>query len=238
MGIKNTGADIEKILSLFFARWYIFLIAVVLCVSTVLLYAFFIADEVYEAYTTMYVTETYEYEEKANTNDLAVNEKLAEDYKHIVVSNKVLDKVTEALPGISISRGNISVSALSKSRMLMLSVKNKDPHSAAAIANEITDVMIKEVNEIIRKDNIIIIDRAKIPTTPKSLDLKVYLVMAAVAGIILSAVAVIVIEAFDTKIKGPDDINEYFGEMPILALIPKYDNDVDSSERGEQQGEA
>ena len=236
MDSKSENIRIEKFLQIFLDKWYITVISTVLCLLIAFFYVNFIKSEKYIASTTLYVIEDLSEKEgtSAETTVLTVNEKLANDYKVIAVSNRVLNKVKKELPNAVISAGSVSVTASPESRILTLSVTDPVPETAAAAANTITDVLIGEINTLIGKDNIKVIDYAETPVNPVSLNLKVIFAVFILLGIILGLVLSVIIEITDTKVKGPTDIEERF-DLPIIGLIPKHNSLQDDSDRGEHK---
>lgn len=236
MNGKNENIRIEKFLRIFINRWYVTLISIVLCLVLAVLYISFFKSDVYVASTTLYVIE--DLSEKATTASettvLTANEKLANDYKIIALSNRVLNKVRHELPEAILGPGNVSVEAYPESRILNLSVADADPEMAAIEANAITDVLIEEINDIIGKDNIKIIDYADSPGRLVSFNMKAVLAIFVLLGIILGLVMSVIIEITDTKVKGPADIEERF-DLPIIGLIPKHKFYQDDIGRKEQK---
>jgi len=224
MDNEMTSFGIEKILKVFLDKWIIFVILLAVCLAACSVYVFGIAEEYYTASTTVYVTEEVTADINENV-DLAINEERAKDYKIIATSNRVLDKVRSKYPNMSIDPKRVSVYEHPETRILEISVKDKNAHNAATIVNEITRVMIDEVHDIISKNNIKVIDFAETPTKPEKVRAVVYYMLAVIAAFVLSIIIMMLIETFDNKIKGPEDFKEKF-DIPILGVIPKYLEDI------------
>lgn len=218
---EKNSFGIERIVKLFLEKWYIFVAFLGVCLVACSIYYFMVLDEYYVAATTIYVTEAVTDEKNENT-ELMVNEKRAKDYKVIATSNRVLDKVKVKFPNVTIRPADISVNEYPDTRIFKLSVKHINPYVAAEVANEITKIMIEEVEDIISKNNIKVIDFAKTPTTPQKGRVYVYYILAVVAAAFLSLLVVLVFEIFDNKVKGPEDFSERF-DLPIVGMIPKHE---------------
>lgn len=222
---KEQGLTAEKLMRLFIEKWYICLISVVVTMLAGMYFFVINAPATYTAYTTIYVTD--ETEEKnvgaaQESTALTVNEKLAKDYAIIARSNRVLNTVKANMPNLDMPQSAIGVKAYPDSRILEVSVTGKDPVLMAEAANEITEVLIKEVSEIISKNNIQIIDLASVPQQPNVINPKICLIASFLVGLILGVLIILCVEIFDTRIKGPEDFKEHFNE-PVLGVIPKYD---------------
>ena len=221
MDNEMSSFGIEKIIKLFFEKWYIFVALLSACLVACTVYCFGFLREHYVAATTIYVTEEAKEDKNENT-ELIVNEERAKDYKIIATSNRVLDKVKYKYPDIHIKPSNVSVKEYPDTRIFEISVKDEDPYNAATIVNEITRVMINEVQDIISKNNIRVIDFADIPTVPVKGRIYVYYILALVAAVFVTLVIILLYEIFDNKVKGPEDYSERF-DIPILGMIPRYD---------------
>lgn len=218
---EKNSFGVEKIVKLFLEKWYIFVAFLALCLIACTVYYFAMVEEYYVAATTIYVTEEVTDEKNENT-ELMVNEKRAKDYKVIATSNRVLNKVREKFPSAVINPKNISVSEYPDTRIFMLSMKHENPHIAAAVVNEITKVMMSEVEDIISKNNIKIIDFAETPTVPRKGNIYKYYILAVIGALFLSLLVVLLFEIFDNKVKGPEDFSERF-DFPIVGMIPKHE---------------
>ena len=228
MNTINEGNSLERIVKLVLEKWYIGLGCLLFCTISVAAYFSFVARDSFQAYTTMYVIDYSDSQidnknADINSGDLVVNEMLAKDYEQIAISDSVLSKASDNLGNIIINANKISISAFSDTRVLKLAVITDDALQASLIANAITECLIERVGELTGKDNIRIIDKATVPQSPISVPYGTFLILAAIAGIIIDIIIILLFEIFDTKIKGPEDLKEKFN-VPILALIPKYDN--------------
>lgn len=221
---KEQGLSAEKLVKLFIEKWYICLISIVLTMLAGMYFFVINAPATYTAYTTIYVTDETEEKNVGTAQEstaLTVNEKLAKDYAIIARSNRVLNTVKENMPSLELPQSAISVKAYPDSRILEVSVTGKDPVLMAEAANKITEVLIREVSEIISKNNIQIIDLAAVPQQPNVISPKICLIASFLVGLILGILIILCAEIFDTKIKGPEDFKEHFDE-PVLGVIPKY----------------
>lgn len=218
---QESSFGIEKIIKVYIEKWYIGVISLIACLLLCTVYIFGFANEYYSASTTIYVTEEVTSEKQENT-ELIVNEERAKDYKIIITSNRVLDKAREQLGYEKINPNMISVYAHPETRILEISVKDADPYKCTEIVNKITDILILEVDDIISKNNIKVIDYAKVPQEAQKVDFKIYYILAIIAAVAISFILTLLIEIFDNKVKGPEDCQEKF-DIPILGTIPKYE---------------
>jgi len=230
---QQSSFKIEDIIKIYIEKWYIGATAILLCLLLCTVYIFGFSKEYYQATTTIYITEEVTAEKQENT-ELMVNEERAKDYKFIITSDRVLDKAREKLGYVEINPNMISVIEHPDTRIMKISFKDTDPYKCTEIVNVVTDILIQEIDEIISKNNIKIIDKAKVPQSPQKVNMKVYYFLALIAAIVGSFILVCIIEIFDNKIKGIDDCKEKF-DIPILGTIPKYDLYKEVEKNAEEQ---
>ena len=188
--------------------------------------SFFLLDEVYETSTTLMVgkiqnnqTNTIEY------NDILANQKLVNTYSEIAKSDRVLDKVIEKLQlqlRPSNLRQKISVASVKETEIIRITVEDTDPGFATDLANAIAEVFMKEVVDIMKLDNVQVIDVAKVPEEPVKPKPLLNIVIAGVLGLMLGLGVVFLIEYLDNTIKVSEDIEKYL-ELPVLGVIPMFE---------------
>jgi len=188
--------------------------------------SFFLLDEVYETSTTLMVgkiqnnqTNTIEY------NDILANQKLVNTYSEIAKSDRVLDKVIEKLQlqlRPSNLRQKISVASVKETEIIRITVEDTDPGFATDLANAIAEVFMKEVVDIMKLDNVQVIDVAKVPEEPVKPKPLLNIAIAGVLGLMLGLGVVFLIEYLDNTIKVSEDIEKYL-ELPVLGVIPMFE---------------
>ena len=190
------------------------------------------------AYTAAFVTPLYQanvsfYVNNSNvgqslagisSSDLDTSQKLVSTYVNILKSNTVLDRVAEEA-GLNVSaeklRGMISAAAMGETELFEVYVTHPDPVAAMNIANIIADVAPKEIAEIVEGSSTKVIDRARMPQSPKSPDLMKNTVVGFFAGVVLSALAVILHVMLDVRIKTEEDLKRIC-DAPVLGVIPVF----------------
>jgi len=208
-------------------KWMWLIITVPLLASILSAYiSIFILEPVYEANTTLYVIHKSNGSEFSIAyNDLLIGQQLVKDYKEIVKSRRITTKVIEELELGYLSPSQlaekISVDSKNETRLIEIRVQDKDPRTAANIANKVAEVFKEEVVEIMKVENINIVDTAQVPVNPIKPRLLMNVAVAFVLGILVAVGLAFVIEYFDDTIKSTEDVEQYL-ELTVLGTIPEF----------------
>ena len=184
--------------------WVIFIISVITTGSAAYL-SYFYFPSVYSSETTIYVLKTPE--EGANPNsvyqDLLASDLLVKDYQEIVKSSIIIQTVKDELQGeipaledmtIQQIKDKITVTVRPSTRLIVIGVEQNNPEAAAAIANKIAEVFQAKSQELLKINNVSIIDKAAIPLRPESPKPVQNMAMSLLAGIVGSIVLIIFID--------------------------------------------
>lgn len=92
------------------------------------------------------------------------------------------------------------------------------------------DALLERYKEVgvtgtVASNNISVVDRAKVPTAPSKPNLMVNLVLGAMLGLGLGALAAFILEALDETLATPDDAESKLS-LPILGVIPLLARDA------------
>lgn len=186
-------------------------------------YGMFVKDT-YQATTQMYITST---DSVISLQDLQIGSQLAEDYKTIILSRAVLNKVIDDLQLDTDYRqlGNlISVSNPSGTHIITTSVTTTDIDTSKNIANDLLKVSVDYIYQIVGTSEPTIIDYSEVEAvenvTPSLLK---YMVIGGFIGVFAVAVYVFIKMMMDNTIKSDDDVEKYL-KLPVLAAVPYYDD--------------
>ncbi len=210
----------------FILKKWIWLIILLLVVSMVIsgLISFYVLDKEYQAFTTLMVGKPQDYksENTLEYNDLILNQKLVSTYGELIKTRSVSDKVIVNL-NLPISyttfASKVNVSLVKDTEIIKIQVTDGNPALAADIANETADVFMEVVKEIMRVENVQVIDPAQVPTSPVSPRPLMNISIAGVLGIMLGVFIAFLKEFLDNSIKTPEDVEKYLG-VPVLGTIP------------------
>ena len=209
--------------------YYVKRIPIIIIVTTIaliigLIYSTKIQVPMYHGTTTIILVQKQNDKDTsyAYQNELNINEKLVTTYSQIIKSRRVLEQVINNIKLKTTTKelaDKINVTAVTDTSIIKVSVSDKDNKKAVLIANEISNVFKKEISNIYNLENVSTVDNAIIEEKPYNINIIKELLIACLAGIVLSCGALFIIYYFDNTIKTKNDIEELIG-IPVLAEVP------------------
>lgn len=205
--------------------WLIALSAVV-CGLVSGLISFFVLTPVYEANTSLIVNKEVENEmtQMSTTDDLNYVQKLALTYGEIIKSRTVItstiNKLNLDMTYEELSDA-VSVSNVADTQIIKISVQNTSPVIAAKICNTMPEIFSTEVQRVVKASGVEVIDKAIVPKNPIKPNKTMNIAIAMVLGVMVSVFIIFLIEALNTKVKEPKDIEEKLG-IPVFGVVPKF----------------
>ena len=190
------------------------------------LISFFVLKPVYQANTSLIVNKEVENQvtQMTTTDDLNYVQKLAVTYGEIIKSRTVITSTIEKLKldmtYEELSEA-ISVTNVDSTQIIKISVQHNSPLIATKICNTIPEIFSKEVQRVVKASGVEVIDKAIIPENPIKPNKMMNIAIAIVLGVMASVFVIFLIEALNTKIKEPKDIEEKLG-IPVYGVVPKY----------------
>lgn len=213
--------DLEEI---FFALldkiWPIFLTGVI---TAILAFGWtkFTIVPVYQATTKVYVLTKAE-NSAVSSGDLSLSSQLIGDCSALFKSRPVTSEVIRSL-GLNMSTDQlaaaITINTLSDTRIVNITVSNSDPQVAMKLANQVREVGAEQVAEIMNLQSVNLVEEALMPTAPISPDVKKNTLMGGMAGIVLAALAVVLMFILNDTIHSEEDVERYLG-LSVLGAIP------------------
>lgn len=204
----------------------VLLLVLAVAISSVV--TFFILDKEYSAFTTLMVGKPRDYinENKIEYNELLLNQKLVSTYGELIKTRVVSEKVISNL-GLSLSyntfRSKVNVSLVKDTEIIGITVTDTDPLLAAEIANETAAVFMDTVQEIMKVENVQVIDEAEPSEYPVSPRPMLNLAISAILGLMLGVFLSFLIELLDNTIKTPEDVEKYLG-LTVIGSIPNVED--------------
>ena len=153
---------------------------------------------------------------------IQANKALISTYSEIVKSRGIADKVISNL-NLDMDYGEfsekVSIEPVKDTQIISVLVVDTIPERAQDIANETANIFKDSIGDIMKVDNVQILDGATLPEKPSSPNIKKNTAIGVVLGLILGVMIAIFKELADTTIKTQDDISQYF-DLPVIGIIP------------------
>lgn len=183
----------------------------------------FVVEPQYKAFTTLLVGKSQNYDKKIEYDDILLSEKLVSTYEQIINSRLTIDTVISELDldtTYEKFKKNIKVYQLKDAGILRIEIIDKDPQLAANIANKLSNIFISNIKDLLKTDNVKVIDEAKVPSNQFSPKPIIDIIIVGILGVFIVSFSIIFFENINNKIKTEKDIKKYLG-LPVIGVIPK-----------------
>lgn len=189
-------------------------------------YASFLITPLYQAKALMYVNSSSL--SVGNTKlsisqaELSAAQSLVDTYIVILNSRTTLnDVIKEAEVPYTYEQlsSMISAQAVNATEVFEVVVTDANPQEAEKIANAIADILPNKIAAIVEGSSARIVDYAIVPSQKSSPNITKLTAMGLLAGFVLSAAVIIVLELMDETIHDEDYLAQNF-DLPVLAAIP------------------
>ena len=205
-----------------------FLIALVALVAGVTAFAYssFVIKPQYASTTRIYVVNRNQADKPGLTNqDLQAGAYLVKDYREIILSQDVLEKVVAdqnlTIDAKTLGR-KVSVTVPADTRIVSITVRDGKPEEASRIANALRDVAAQKIISVTRVSDVTTLEEARPATFPSSPNIRRNTMMATIAGVGIVIVIVLLVELLDDRVKRPEDIEEVM-HISLLGVIPNLE---------------
>lgn len=227
--------DLKELFFMFWNKKLEIILITLMFVAVGIGYSYFFAKPEYTSTTSLVLAQSSSSGQTGDgaisATDLTMNSKLVSTYSELIKRKAILGQVCENLniPDSNIQelRGKIKVNSAKNTEIIEISVTNKDPNIAAAIANEIAKVFGEKIVEIYNISNVYLLDRAEANAVPSNINHMKDVVIFAFIGLVIAAVYVLIANMLDNTIKTEQDV-EATTELLVLSSIPNYDVEIKS----------
>ena len=218
--------DVFQLFRTLWKRKLVILLVAIITSSVAFAYSTFVIKPEFTSTTRIYVVNRNQGEKSGLTNqDLQAGSYLVKDYREIILSQDVLEKVVSDLKLDLTPKGlanKIKVTVPVDTRIVSISVNDRVPEEASRIANSLREVAAQKITSITRVSDVTTLEEARPAISPSSPNIRRNTVIGAGLGAGLVIVVVLLIELFDDRVKRPEDIEDVM-EIPLLGIIPNLD---------------
>ena len=220
---KEIGIDVVQLFKILWKKK----IAIILTAIVAALLAFgvssFVLTPEYSSTTRIYVVNRNQSENAGLTNqDLQAGTYLVKDYKEIILSQDVLEKVISNLKLEQSGKGlskKIQVTVPVDTRIVSIVVKDDQPEEASRIANALREVAAEKIIKVTRVSDVTTLEEARPALTPSSPNIRRNTLLAFLAGGAVMVILILLLELLDDRVKRPEDFEEVM-QVALLGIIP------------------
>ena len=220
---KEIGIDVVQLFKILWKKK----IAIILTAIVAAVLAFgvssFVLKPEYSSTTRIYVVNRNQSENVGLTNqDLQAGTYLVKDYKEIILSQDVLEKVISNLKLEQSGKGlrkKIQVTVPVDTRIVSIVVKDDQPEEASRIANALREVAAEKIISVTRVSDVTTLEEARPALTPSSPNIRRNTLLAFLAGGAMMVILILLLELFDDRVKRPEDVEEVM-QVALLGIVP------------------
>ena len=218
--------DVFQLVKVLWKRKFLIVLTAIIAGLAAFAYSSFVIKPQYTSTTRIYVVNRNQADKPGLTNqDLQAGAYLVKDYREIILSQDVLDKVVkdQSLTIDARTLGKkISVTVPTDTRIVSISVRDGNPEEASRIANALREVAAQKIISVTKVSDVTTLEEARPATSPSSPNIRRNTMMATIAGIGFITVIVLLVELLDDRVKRPEDIEEVM-HLSLLGVIPNLE---------------
>ena len=218
--------DVVQMLKVLWKRKLIIALAAIISGGIAFGYSSFVIKPEYTSTTRIYVVNRNQGDKPGLTNqDLQAGSYLVKDYREIILSQDVLEKVVADqklnIDAKTLAR-KVQVTVPADTRIVSISVRDGLPEEASRIANALREVASQKIISVTRVSDVTTLEEARPALSPSSPNIRRNTILGFGAGAGLVIVVVLLIELLDDRVKRPEDIEEVM-HLSLLGVIPNLE---------------
>jgi receptor protein-tyrosine kinase len=217
---------IKDILAIIRRHW-VWMVLIPLFVGGGVYFYFLQQPNEYTAETRLYVLMEYVDNVGQVRYDTTTSTQFTGDFKELIQTRQVYQETADRLGGTidMLEDVNIDISAVTGTRLLIVSATSASPALSLNVANTISQVFIEYITRIMKTDAVSIAAEATLPEEPSGPARGRNTALAALLALVGIAGIMIVIEMLNTKIKTIEEAEEVL-QTSVLASIPDYRDSI------------
>ena len=186
----------------------------------------------YESTTKIYILNKQE-NASVTYSDIQLGTQLTKDYAELIQSRFVLEEVVQGM-GLNLTyeqmKGKVSVTTPTDTRILAITVKDKDPVMAMKIANAIREAPAVHIMNVMDIQAVNVAETANMPMKKASPSALKNTFVGGILGIFIIIIIVMVRYMMDDTVKTPEDVEKYL-QLSTLAVIPLNEGETDKKRK-------
>ena len=218
--------DVFHLLKILWKRKILIALVAIVAGALAFAYSAFIVKPEFTSTTRIYVVNRNQGDKPGLTNqDLQAGSYLVKDYREIILSQDVLEKVTSNLK-LDLSpkalASKIKVTVPVDTRIVSISVNDRVPEEASRIANSLREVAAEKIISITRVSDVTTLEEARPAIAPSSPNIRRNTIIGLLGGTVFTVIVVLIVELVDTRVKRPEDIEDVM-QIALLGVVPNLD---------------
>ena len=215
--------DVFHLLKILWKRKILVALVAIVAGALAFAYSAFIVKPEFTSTTRIYVVNRNQGDKPGLTNqDLQAGSYLVKDYREIILSQDVLEKVTSNLK-LDLSpkdlANKVKVTVPVDTRIVSISVNDRVPEEASRIANSLREVAAEKIISITRVSDVTTLEEARPAIAPSSPNIRRNTIIGLLGGTVFTVIAVLIVELVDTRVKRPEDIEDVM-QIALLGVVP------------------
>lgn len=217
--------DINVLIKLLKKNLKMIVLTTILCAIIAFLLTNFFMTKKYASEARIYLKPNVTEQGIVDSNTLASNSKMVNNYMSLMQGETILSKVADNLNinDVEEIKKSISVSNLNETEIIIVKATTEDPVKSQAIVKNTVDVFFEDMKEKLDIKNMTISDQPKVDETPVSPNKKMNTAIGAVLGLFLSCGYVFLQYLFDKRLKNKAEAESFLG-VPVLGEIPWFED--------------
>jgi len=218
--------DVLQMLKALWKRKLVIVLVAIVTGAIAFAYSSFVIKPEFTSTTRIYVINRNQGDKPGLTNqDLQAGSYLVKDYREIILSQDVLEKVV-ADQNLNIDAKTLArkvrVTVPTDTRIVSISVRDIKPEEASRLANSLREIAAQKIISVTRVSDVTTLEEARPATSPSSPNIRRNTLMGVGAGAGVVIVLVILVELLDDRVKRPEDIEDVM-KISLLGVIPDLD---------------
>lgn len=218
--------DVFHLLKILWKRKILIALVAIVAGALAFAYSAFIVKPEFTSTTRIYVVNRNQGDKPGLTNqDLQAGSYLVKDYREIILSQDVLEKVTSDLK-LDVTPKDLAkkvkVTVPVDTRIVSISVNDRVPEEASRIANSLREVAAEKIISITRVSDVTTLEEARPAIAPSSPNIRRNTIIGLLGGTFFMVIAVLIVELVDTRVKRPEDIEDVM-QIALLGVVPNLD---------------
>ena len=214
--------DVVQMLKVLWKRKLIIALAAIVTGALAFGYSSFVVKPQFTSTTRIYVVNRNQGDKPGLTNqDLQAGSYLVKDYREIILSQDVLEKVV-ADQGLSFDAKSLAkkvqVTVPADTRIVSISVRDGNPEEASRIANALREVAAQKIISVTKVSDVTTLEEARPAISPSSPNIRRNTIFGVGIGASIVILLALLVELLDDRVKRPEDIEEVM-HISILGVI-------------------